>query len=415
MRWYEIIIKLKDGTVWIPPSMEKLGRTDVSFTSLTKDGKPNPGALDLYVDLTLYSVSAPHQGSHVILSGISLDDISIANRLEDATIEIRGGMLDGYLPLSKNFTPKILAQGTIYWVAGNWEGTNTTLALYLVSATALNPTLKDKGPITLDWLLNQKLSEPLQKVLQTMYGKSAQNPKGLDVKIAISDELVARSIFPGSYPNFEGFCVELKRFTRNTYPSIKRIDGAVYDGVEIYVNNGAIYAVDGSQQGSTQQGIGLHPFDNPLAIKFTDLIGQPAWKSFNTMVFKTVMRGDIGLSDYVGLPSSLTSPYIISTGGIGQAPQDTAGLGSASKNKIGFPGKFSVRLVRHSGQFRGADARSWVTVIDCLAPGKDLTPPVEEPPVVVQVDPDKKPNPTPTNPLNTPPATGTAGPTGIGR
>jgi hypothetical protein len=407
MRFYDIVIR-QNGKVFHPDSMQGMGFTDVSYSSLTSSRLPNPSALDLYIDIPAFFMSAPRQGAMIRLSGISLKDIAQVTHLVDADIEVYAGMLDGYLPLAKHFSPDLLTKGLIWQTSGNWEPNNTTLDIYITTPTTRNPALGTgaRANLAFEWPVGQPLKSALQKFLDQAYGKSSGNPNGATITLEISDQLIARAPFVGNYGDFTEFCQQLKRFTQDGFRTIKRLDNAPYRGVELFWRNNTIYAVDGTQPPST--GSSTHTEKSPLEIKFEELIGQPGWKTFNELVFKTIMRGDIALADYIKLPSTLASPYVLTGGGGQQAPNDQLGMGLPSKNSLTFSGTFQVQEVRHVGQFRQATGLSWTTTVDCFVPAATTVPDLLTPAVVEPMPGEDRKTTltlpsTPANPLNTGP------------
>lgn len=373
MRFYDIVITKPDGGLYVPPSMKNLtnpsgGSRKASFSSRA-GAAPNPSALDVTLNIPAYFLSAPRGFSIVRLFGVSLADIAAITHLVNHDIEVYAGMLDGYLPLSKNYKPELLTRGVIWQTSGAWEPRSTTLDLYIAVPTTRNPNLGDetaKVNITFDWKIGTTLESALKDLLSKTYGKSASNPKGADIKINISDQLVARTNMPGGpYKSFNDFCTQLKNFTQSGFTSIKRLDGAPYQGVTMHIRDNTIYADDGTKPGT---GSTKYTRDSPLQIKFTDLIGQPTWKTAFSLNFKTIMRGDITLNDYVVLPKGLNSPYVLTQSGQQQAANTPQGLSLPSKHDLAFSGLFQVTEILHTGQFRQASGNSWVSSFDCLVP-----------------------------------------------
>ena len=376
MRFYKIVIRAQgaNGALFTPPSMKGMNLTDASYTSLV-NGRQNPAALDVYLNIPAYFFSNPDEGAVLRISGVSLDDISQITHLVDHDIWVYAGMLDGYLPLSKHFNPDLLVQGTITYTQGNWEPNNTTLDIYIGPSTTRNPALGAGAIVNVafNWEAGQPLEPALRKFLQQAYGKSTGNPGGADIQIAISNQLVARTQFPGVYPDFVSFAKELKAFTQRTFPGIQRLDKSAYRGVDILFQNNVFKVQDGTQA-PTAGGSG-HTNDTPLQIQFVELIGQPTWKTSNLLNFKTIMRGDIGLGDYVTFqPSTLAAPYVLTQSGNGPQSAPNIGTGLTLPSKLTFGGKFQVTKVLHSGQFRQPSGHGWVTTVDAFVPAPSTVP-----------------------------------------
>lgn len=378
MRFYKIAIYRANGELFIPPSMEGLKLKDCSYTSVL-DGITSPitSALDVLIDVSVFSATVP-RSAKVILSGVSLKDIGQMNYLVNGTIDVFGGMLDGYLPLSKHYGDRLVS-GALMYTAGNWEGTNISMELQISLPPGLSPEAQKAGTalnMTLNWPVGEKLEPGLRELLQKTYGKSASNPKGYDIKIEISDRLVARSQQSGVYNSLSAMGDALQKYTRDQFRDIPRLDGGKYMGIQItFPNKGVMLVSDGTKPGGVE---GTHGIDKPLQILFQDMIGQPSWKSANVLVFKTVMRGDITIGDYIKMPKGLRSPYVTTQTGPGNAPNTEEGIKLPSKNAIAFDGKFNVIDVRHVGQFRQATANSWVTVIECFYVDPEEAKPLTE-------------------------------------
>jgi hypothetical protein len=155
--------------------------------------------------------------------------------------------------------------------------------------------------------------------------------------MSISSGPVAPQDNVGYYANLQ----ELAQYIREVSQTI--MGGDKYPGVGIALQKGKITVSDWSSPGGAKQ------------IAYTDLIGQPTWIRPAEISIKTVMRGDILVDDRITLPPT----RIIGTGAAG------SGL-SGPLGKLTFQGTFTVRDVRHMGNFRQPDAASWVTVIEAV-------------------------------------------------
>jgi hypothetical protein len=101
---------------------------------------------------------------------------------------------------------------------------------------------------------------------------------------------------------------------------------------------------------------------NKIPLALQDFIGQPTWIRGNEITFKTVMRGDIGLFDEVVFPTGVIAPYVLTT-------PAAAFPGSPARSNSVFQGKFFITEAHHWGNFRQADADSWVTVFTAVSTG----------------------------------------------
>lgn len=344
MRYYSIEIKSRSGGLVRPKTFERLN-LPATYTSWV-DGVSLPGALNIELDIPVAPAAQAKQGAYVKVWGVSREEISQSNDLAGCGITIYAGMKKG-LPLAKPEQSQApLVEGQIFQAFGNWEGTQQSLDLVLQPAVG---TLESPVNLTVNWEQNQTLGTALQTALDNALKKN-----GFEVKVAISSSLKTQAQAPGNYPTLQSLAAEIKLITLDKqFQGIKPLGGGPYTGVDIYVRGKVIYVVDGTQN------VGANTFDTPKQIMFEDLIGQPTWLGPNVINFKAVMRSDIGVSDYVKLPSNLASPYVLTTPG-------AAFSNVPSRSQSTFKGKFWIREAHQFGNFRQADARSWVTSFNAL-------------------------------------------------
>lgn len=376
-RYYKIEINKQDepDKVWVPDSMTALGSKKYSFASVDDDGNALHSALDVAIDIPVATLSQPRQACMVRVFGVSLNDISQFSHLVGATVKVHGGMLEkGGLPLAKQFKPDLLMHGLIMWSSGNWEApSNMSLDMFVVPLSATDIKTKTTVDLTFDWQAGKNLKDGIKTMLENAYGKS-NNKDGYEIVINISDELVSVQQQAGTpYRNLSSFAKQLQEVTKAQ--KIKMPDDEVYEGVQMKVWDKKIFVYDNSkpESGTTQ-----NTKAKPLDINFIELIGQPTWKTAAHISFKTIMRADIQVADYIKLPKDLRTPYVLTSGGPaggaagGTAPNTPSGIKLPSKDKSAFAGKFQVIEVRHLGQFRQGDGRSWVTAFDAVAIHKEV-------------------------------------------
>jgi hypothetical protein len=359
VRYYDIKITKKGGTLFVPPSMKALGMRNTSYTSYVR-GNNVTSALDIELDLPVLTADEP-QGGIVQIFGVGLEDLAQVNNLSEATIEIRGGMKKG-LPLAVPHAPDLLVRGTIIKCFGNWQGVNTVLALII------EPLVDDadKPPnLALNVPDGQTLSQGLKAVLQTAY-------PDYTITVSISDELKVKGQQSGYYGTLTQLSLAVKQFTKDKqFRGIKRLDGTPYRGVSVTIGDKTITVSDGTQQSSTAG----TTQDNPREIQFYEIIGQPTWIDPLIINFKTVLRGDLKVDDYIKLPKTLATPYVLTGTGAVSALEQNDPL--PSQNNLVFQGVFQILGLHHFGHFRQADGDSWATSIDAVP--LDQNAPATEP------------------------------------
>lgn len=346
MRAYSIEITDKNGTPVRPPST-KGANLAASYASFKKDDTPVPGALQIDLNIPLYNYAAPKQGGFVRIWGVSLAEIAQAADLTYFNITIKAGMKKG-LPLAKPAQFGTILQGTIFQSFGNWDGINQSLDLTFIPPLGTN---SDPANIPIDWKANTSLSSALKASLQTAFPKYT-------IKVAISDKLVLTNDQKGAYPSLETLAKAMLKLTMApAFAGITTLSGAKYAGVFFRVVGTEITIYDGTSA------YGGHTVDDPLVIQFEDMIGQPTWIGPSTINFKCVMRSDLNVGDFIQMPKSLATPYVVTTAGA--AFQDTP-----ARNQSTFKGKFMLIDVHHMGSSRQANASSWVTIFNAVATGK---------------------------------------------
>lgn len=293
----------------------------------------NPSALNVELDLSVQDADAFMSGT-VVVWGVALEDINSSSNLHNKGITISGGMQPG-LPFATAQSAEAgqLMKGRIWQSFGNWVGTEMWLTMVLV------PGLPEKNPpppnspdpppknIVLDWRKGKPLADAIRQALQTAY-------PGLTPKINISDKLVAPQDNVGYYANLR----ELNNYVRAVSHQIMTGDQK-YIGVGLAIQGDEITVHDGTSPPSPRQ------------ISFIDLIGQPTWIAPTTIQIKTVMRGDLKVSDRITLPPTRVVTTADAQSGVTGAP-------------LTFSGTFQIKTLRHVGNFRQPDGAAWCTVIE---------------------------------------------------
>lgn len=336
MRYYEIQITEQDGS----PITDIKGQTIGPFTSLMTTGRTtNPAALNVYIDIPVTAYDSPIGTSGLVrVWGLPLYMISQAFNLNGKKIVVRGGMSPG-LPLANPAQRGILVTATIQQAFGNWQGVNQTLDMYVKGSTGGALAPRD---ISFNWQQGTKMATAIENALRTAYGK-----EGYGVEIDISDNLVAYETMPGSYSSLQSFAQVMRSVSRDI------LKNNLYPGVRIVFDDKTFYVYDVSRPGSIAA--------NPVFLNFEDFVGQPTWIGPNRVSFKTVMRGDIQMGDYVKFPTQ-TSAYQFST----------AGAQTQARQRPTFSGSFIVQTVRHLGDYRQKGGDSWSTVFEALDPSIEV-------------------------------------------
>jgi hypothetical protein len=143
-------------------------------------------------------------------------------------------------------------------------------------------------------------------------------------------------------------------------------DSATFQNMEQYSSH--IHDMSVSMKGSTNYlGVMMSGYDNTIRVydathvfqthdvEWLDLIGQPSWIDPATLGIKTVLRGDVHVSDLVKLdPNTMTTGILAE---FGSPPQKTT---------ISVGGFFLVVRVYHIGDFRNPDGSNWSTMIHAV-------------------------------------------------
>lgn len=328
MRFYSITLT--------PLGSTTPARTWTSFPN----GQFDPGALNVEFDLTVAPYATPVGGQTITIEGISIADLmqpqqfapQIVNGVQQPgmTFELKGGMGQG-LPLANPAQQGTLLKGQVWQSFGNWEGTEMSLDL------VINPGGFDSsnpGNFVLNWQANQPLGTALQNCLAVAY-------PNVPLSINVSDQLVQSETEVHHCGTLEELSQYVQEVTNGQFL------GATYPGVQIAMQGGTLSVFDNTWQPPTVQ------------LNFTDLVGQPTWVNVNLLQVKLVMRGDLQIGTIVKMPIGLS-------GQVGQVLTSGNSLPSSSNYLTTFSGSFQVVEVRHIGNFRSGDGRSWATIINCV-------------------------------------------------
>lgn len=325
MRYYRVeLTNSKTGK----PILDAQGKPIGPFTSFV-NGQTIPGALNIEFDIPAAPFAQPMGSAYLKLWGVGLGSIGYASMFNPdwvngsfTRIKVYGGMQAG-LPLANPKQAGLLIDGFVLQAFGNWQGTQQSLD-FVVNGIFGAPD--EPANIVLNWQKGQPLGPAVALALQNAFPKRT-------VTGSVATTLVA----PQDQPSYYQSVPQLAAYVAGVSQVMV---GGTYRGVQIAATEAGFKLFDGTSKTAPKQ------------INFTDLIGQPTWLDIGTINFKTVMRSDIAMSDYVKMPP---------------VPQiSTAASYSSYRDKAVFNGVFLVNSVRHMGHFRQRSADSWVTSIDAV-------------------------------------------------
>lgn len=424
MRFYDIIIKNKEGKVQQSPSLSGVATENFRTPSLlgfqlpvtaaqksqgTKqkssytsyvNGQTLPGALQVVMNIPVYTQATPGAGT-IDIWGVSKEEISQSFNLVGMDIEVYGGMRKG-LPLAKpNQSQLPLAVGKILNAYGSWQGTEQVLHL------VIRPDGVGRAGDYKNFQFSLKANGSLKDaILETM--KKAMPRAKVAVHIA-DDELKWSTDLTGVYPSLSTFAIMLKQMTQdNQFQGISTTTGQKYGGIEVLVlgTGKEVVFTDRTVQLKGGKEIKSGDKSGAIQINFEDMIGQPVWQGISQISFKTIMRSDISMADKIKIPEAVV-PLTTFGNPAASGTEGPGGQGSfPSRNRSTFKGDFIVTSVRHMGNFRQGTGDAWVTQYVAIVANKDQE---KIPPGTVTVGEPQKVapqettinNPTPPNVITT--------------
>jgi hypothetical protein len=327
VRAYSIVITdPATGNIIRPKSLSS-ANLPATFCSFVNN-RNIPGAQNIELDIPTTAYATPMGGSWIRVWGIALDEISQSQDLVGCGIAVYGGMQAG-LPLANPKQYGLLAQGEIYQSLGNWESVDQTLDMFMVPSTG---TITDPKNIVIDWKANTPMAQAIQSTLRTAF-------PGYQVNVNISSSLVQDF----DEPHFCSTLIGFAEWAREK--SVNIIKDPNYFGVAIMIAGTTVNVYDSGTPTTPK---------TPKDIDFQDFVGQPSWIEPGTISFKTVLRSDVHVGDYVRMPKTLVTVNPGSFIGIKGNPKPT------------FEGVYEIVVVRHLGNFRQPDGASWVTVFNAF-------------------------------------------------
>lgn len=348
-RYYDIkITDPKSGNVIQPPFMQGSG-VQSTFTSFV-NGQSLPGALDIEMDIPVTTYDTPWFGSRLSVWGVGIRELAQSNDLSGNNIEIRAGMKPG-LPLataaSQDNQAGLIMSGAIFQAYGSWVGNQMRLDLILQPATG-------GGSLKKNFQFSCPANQPMSQAIKQCISSALP---GYEVKVAVSPQFVFNYPQTGNYDKLSSLSYWLKKVSKSQqFNGIATKSGIKYatQGVSVSISGKTVSVYDG-----TTDDIGNWTSANPRMIAFQDMIGQPTFIDPVSINFKTVLRGDLAVGDYLKLPEKLAAPYVVIAPGAG-VPN------SPARNNSIFQGEFWVKGLHHFAHFRQADGNSWCTIIDAV-------------------------------------------------
>ena len=315
MRYYRIQILTPNGDVV------------KEWSSVDANGNNLKGALNVEIDSLVYDFAIPDGSTHVTIYGISLQDIGQAGNWNDQTMLVEAGMTAG-LPLANADQKGIIVYGMIQQAIGNWQGQQLSLDFFVVPGSGGTGSVTSPRNFTFNWKAGTNLGEAITSTLYTAF----QNSDYASPLVNINPNLLLPQDENAYFRTLAEFAIYLKRMTK----SIANVNK--YTGLTVLVDQKRIRVFDSSQA------------ENTKTIKFQDLIGQPAWQDVATINFKTVIRCDLSVGDYVQLPTVLATT--------------TANSYSRYRDTSVMQNIYQIIRIRHVGNFRQPDGNSWCSIFN---------------------------------------------------
>ncbi len=287
------------------------------------NGQFDPQAQDIVFDLQISPGHIPSGGTVISVHGVSIEDLTHANDFRGSALSLYAGMSGG-LPLSTaQPSPGLLINATVLGAFGNWQGTEQTLDL-VINPSAYSP---DKpANLVFNWQPGQSFADAITLTLSAAFPNSTLS---IHVNPALTTD---QPIL-----HFVGTANAMAQFIFRHTSGTKAL-GPNYPGVHIYYNGAQITVTDFSKSAGPV-----------IALKFTDLIGQPTWLEPPVLTINAVLRADLQVGSYITLPKR-------DFGGPGAVLTMPTIAGTQFDNKLNFSGTFIVTAIRAIGQFRGTDA-----------------------------------------------------------
>lgn len=350
MRFYDIKFQDPDGALLQDFGLARQG-FQTTYTSFL-NGQTIPGALNIEFNIPQAPWAIPQQGSWLRIWGSGLDEASGINKLSPFMdgndiklngIVISAGMKAG-LPLAKPEQAGVIVQGSIFQPFGNWQYTNQYIEMVLLPAVGI--TAGQQINIPFNYPKGTQVSDAIKQSL-------AGALPNYTIKVFVSPQLVLPYDANGSYQALSQFATMLLKLSnQSAFAGITTLGGGKYAGINVKVIGNTVTVYDGTVEYNDQ-----NTFADPKAIAYEDIIGQPMWIGPASVNFKTVLRADVNVGDFITLPQQLAVPYVLTAPGA-SVP------GAPSRSNAAFQGKWVVVNKRSYANFRNANADSWCSVFN---------------------------------------------------
>lgn len=300
---------------------------------------PDPGALNIEFVIPTFPQHSFEGAATLRLSGVGLKMIGQGANLNGQNFTFSAGMGKG-LPLAKPAQAGEIIRGQIYQAYGNWQGVEQTLDLVGWKSDIVP---SDGSGIMFSWQPGQTFTNALFATFQQAFPDYNPIIGRLSALLQTPPMGMAQEHTATSLTDFAQY---IKELTQGIVRSTKGNDD--YRGVWIMLDGLNIRASDATQTNQT------------VAVAFEDLIGQPTWLDPGTISFKTTLRADIQVADFVTLPRGITPPYVNVDPGAA-VPAIAGAINAPVSNTCAFAGTFNVQTVTHYGNFREPGGDSWNT------------------------------------------------------
>jgi hypothetical protein len=320
------------------------GPQGAQFISVV-NGQNDPGALDIEFDINLpVGDSGAPNSAWIKIRGIPFSMVTQSSKFNNCRLQMWAGYTNG-LPLANLQVPHqgLILDGNIWPALGNWIYNDLSLEFFVTpgSPGGVGGPTSPKN-IVHNVPANQPFSTAIKNALQTAFPQSTVNVNiSQNIKLAYNDY--------GFYQSIEQYSTYLKSLSHDLLGTPQTTG---YQGIRIHSQGNTITVKDDSTQGG-----------GPIALQYTDFVGQPTWIGANKISIKCLLRGDIsptaGNTVQVTLPANTLATV---------SSPDQAKIGQ-NNNVLAFQGSWTVTGVRHIGKFRSPGMDSWVTIIEAVTGG----------------------------------------------
>ena len=293
-----------------------------SAATLRYSSLDNPtNAMQVNIDIPVAPQHIIAGQGYIRVFGVPITLINQASQYYGAKVEVRAGMSRG-LPLANQQQSGIIATGAVVQAVGDWEGGQIYLDFFLVASMGI-----DVAPYVVDVKAGASLDDALRQTL------SAALP---DLTIVMNaSQLISNYAQTAVY----GSLTQVSKFAKNFSHDINQVEN--YNGLSITVQNGKVIVDDGTKTTASK------------IIKFVELIGKPTWINGGEVQFRTVMRGDISIYDFVKFEPN-------------QVMLETAQSYANLRNISNFSSTYQIIQIRHLGNNRQQGGDNWVSIFNCV-------------------------------------------------